>query len=82
MRLCYIAYVHGFRTHTSFSLRIRSFETHENITIEGRVVVLAYVRVYVSHTQTCFHTRKRLFRNYAGEEKYAHTPEKSWNACI
>jgi hypothetical protein len=49
MRLLYIAYVHGFRTHTSFSLRIRSFETHENITIEGKVVVLAYVRVYVSH---------------------------------
>ena len=77
MRLMYIAYVHGFRTHTSFtnaetldrihvlvrnnaitlektpyacaSLRIRSFETHENITIEGKVVVLAYVRVYVSH---------------------------------
>jgi hypothetical protein len=45
----YIAYVHGFRTHTSFSLRIRFFETHVNITIGGRVVVLAYVSVYASH---------------------------------
>ncbi len=49
MRLMYIAYVHGFRTHTSFSLRIRSFQTHVYITIEGMVVVLAYVSVYASH---------------------------------
>ena len=49
MRLMHIAYVHGFRTHTSFSLRIRSFETHVYITIGGRVVVLAYVCVYASH---------------------------------
>ena len=45
----YIAYVHGFPTHTSFSLRIRSFETHVYITIEGMIVVLAYVSVYASH---------------------------------
>ena len=50
---------------TCASLRIRSFQTHTNITIEGKSLFwLTYGCVF--HTLNCFYTRKRLFVNYAG----------------
>ena len=68
MRLIYIAYLHGFLTHTSFSLRIRSFETHVNITIEGTVVVLAYVSVYASHTDVLSYAQALVLKLRRGRK--------------